>query len=441
MMKTKSLGILGATLALAILAGSCLTDLPEEKVTVTFDSQGGSEVEKVVLTRGGTLGSGLVAPTKGTDTFMGWFNGFDKFEASTVINTDITLSARWNVAGAGDFAIVTFSSPGAIPPETKVNVRKGKPLGPLFPIDPRMKGSSFEGWKSGTDTFGANSAVTEDVTVTADWSEKAEHTVKLLIPEIHREANPGVHEKEFKVFHGDGINDWEIQIPKELNTAADPNVNQFHKFFMWTDDGTANGLVYNERTPVTGDVTLSGFFGLYFHPKSFDVDLSTMLVETPGAGNIIRSPRVTNPTTNADGSVTVTFPSASSFVWFHTPTDLRPLMDLASVVNETQFRFEVDYEFADPARNTPGNQYNFLIANIRQNDNWNSTEVKGLTLDEINNGIGDLVNEGEIHKVAGTIANFAQNRDWVVIRGGRDIEILNGPITVTFKSIKVHLVQ
>jgi hypothetical protein len=66
-------------------------------------------------------------------------------------------------------------------------------------------------------------------------------------------------------------------------------------------------------------------------------------------------------------------------------------------------------------------------------------------LDEINNGIGEGAESGEIHHVAATIVNFPQNRDWVVIRGGRpagDNEVsLRGAFRITFKSIKIHLIQ
>jgi uncharacterized repeat protein (TIGR02543 family) len=444
-----AVSVVSVVLALTVLLTACLTELPPEDVTVTFDADGGTPApDPVVLTKGQTLGE-LTTPTKGTDEFLGWYNGFDKFTEGTVINANITLTAKWGWKPDVDTTqrvTVTFSAPdGGIPAETKVLVVVGKPLGPLFPVDPRKQGSWFEGWQDeDTDPFTKTTVVTEDITVTADWSPKTKYTVTLKVPAIHQDANPGINDTTFEVYEGDSVDDWVKQFPTDMGCAPDPDENRFYKFFRWSHNGTAGGIIYTERTPITSNVTLTAYYGMYFHPKTFTVDLSTMGKQTtvsggnPG-GTVVRTPAAQNQTRNADGSVTATFHAAPSFLYFNTPTELRPLMNQASDDNETQFRWEIEYSFANPAQENSDNQFNFMIANLARNDDWNSTVVKDLTLDEINNGSGEGATAGEIHEVKGTIRNYNENKDWIVIRGGRGA--FTNPITITFKSIKIHLVQ
>jgi hypothetical protein len=459
-MKNKIALAISVVLALTVLLTACLTELEDAEVTVTFDVNGGSpDVSPKVLTRGAKLGT-ITSPTKGTDEFIGWYNGFDKFTANTVINDDITLTAKWKGADTtvSDKVTVTFEATDAVPAVTKVQVSKGKALGPIFPVDPRKQGSWFEGWKdSGGTPFTKESVVTGDITITANWKAKDQFTVTLRVTTAHQEANPGIDGTIFYVYDGDSIDEWEKQFPTEMSCAENNDENRYYTFFRWSVGGNAGGIIYNERTPITANVTLTTYYGMYFYPKTFEVDLTTMGVMT-GSGNIDRKPYVGgsgsditipgdtrpaglgSPVTNGDGSVTATFHQNPSFLWFQTPPELRPLLNEASVANETQFAWEIEYEFEDPARETPTNQFNFLIANIRNNDNWNATVVNDLTLTEIN-GIEAEGVPPATHDVAGTIINAQANKDWVVIRGGRGGEVENGPFTITFKSIKIHLLQ
>jgi uncharacterized repeat protein (TIGR02543 family) len=459
-MKSKIAIAVSVFLALTVLLISCLTELEAGSVTVTFDTDGGTPVpEPVTITRGTTLGE-LTTPTKGSDQFIGWYDGFDKYTEDTVINKDITLTAKWGwePPPPASMVTVTFSTPGAVPPETIVTVSPGKALGPMFPVDPRRKGFRFDGWELSSAPFTKSTVINGNQTVTAKWTAKTAHTVTLRVTATHQAANPGIDGTIFEVFDGDSIDEWEPRFPKDLGTAPDPDENRFYKFFRWSVGGNAGGIIYTERTPIESDVTLTTYYGMYFHPREFDVDFSTMGLYTGttaidrkpyvgGPGPDITMPGDTRPAglgsplENADGSVTVSFHASPAFLWFKTPEDLRPLLNQASVANETQFRWEIEYTFADPLRETPDNQFNFLIANVRTGEGWNSTDVKDLTLDEITNGSGEGATAGEIHNVIGTISNVG-SRDYIVIRGGRGTEVGDkGPFTITFKSIKIHLVQ
>lgn len=74
------------------------------KATVTFNSNGGSAVEAKTIDQG-TLVEG-VTPTRAGDTyydtytFGGWYLNGKKFDFSTVVESDITLVAKWNYGTA-----------------------------------------------------------------------------------------------------------------------------------------------------------------------------------------------------------------------------------------------------------------------------------------------------------------------------------------------------
>ena len=72
----------------------------EEKVVVTFDTQGGSTVNAVEVTKGGKVTKPATDPTKADKVFAGWYKesacttpwNFD----TDVVNADITIYAKWD---------------------------------------------------------------------------------------------------------------------------------------------------------------------------------------------------------------------------------------------------------------------------------------------------------------------------------------------------------
>jgi len=64
------------------------------KVSVTFDSDGGSAVSSQLI-KYNTVATEPTAPTKDGFTFAGWYNGETEFVFTTPITADITLTATW----------------------------------------------------------------------------------------------------------------------------------------------------------------------------------------------------------------------------------------------------------------------------------------------------------------------------------------------------------
>ena len=68
------------------------------KVTVTFNSDGGTSVDEQKVLRG-QKATAPTAPTKAGYSFEGWYNGATKFDfANTPVTDDITLTAQWTPA-------------------------------------------------------------------------------------------------------------------------------------------------------------------------------------------------------------------------------------------------------------------------------------------------------------------------------------------------------
>ncbi len=67
---------------------------PEASYTITFDSAGGSEVQKQTVKKGQKV-TQPAAPTKKGYTFAGWYNGSTKYDFSKAVTGNLTLTAKW----------------------------------------------------------------------------------------------------------------------------------------------------------------------------------------------------------------------------------------------------------------------------------------------------------------------------------------------------------
>ena len=61
---------------------------------VSFDSDGGSEVTSIQVAQGTSI-TAPIAPNKEGFNFIGWYDGNDLYDFSSIVNNDITLTAKW----------------------------------------------------------------------------------------------------------------------------------------------------------------------------------------------------------------------------------------------------------------------------------------------------------------------------------------------------------
>ena len=138
-----------------------------QKITITFDSKGGSKVNSITIEKGSEL-SFPNDPTYKGYTFIGWTDKNGKVVADkTVFNEDTTLYAKWQKLDAQKVTI-TFDSKGG----SKVNsvvINKGSKL--TFPSNPTYSGHTFAGWTDSNGNMVANNTTfNANATLYAKWN-------------------------------------------------------------------------------------------------------------------------------------------------------------------------------------------------------------------------------------------------------------------------------
>lgn len=140
--------------------------------TVSFDCGGKAEgTSKEVLYEG--IVTPPAEPTADGYQFKGWYtqeNDGKLFDFTQPIKEDVTVYAHWSEVKPD--RTVYFDCGSQAEGSTKVVVQYGKTVTP--PDNPKADGYQFEGWytqKDGGEEFDFSQAITEDVTVCAQWSE------------------------------------------------------------------------------------------------------------------------------------------------------------------------------------------------------------------------------------------------------------------------------
>jgi uncharacterized repeat protein (TIGR02543 family) len=175
-MKLKLLSIIAVTL-LAFAFISCDPSTGEITYTITFNAHGGTVSPASKTVTAGAQAGALPTPTKGTDTFSGWYTEADGggtlFTSTTVVNANITVHAHWIPAGTTTYTI-TFNTNGGIPSPASRTVTAGETAGAL--PEPTRNYFDFAGWFTNnhilTNEFTAATAVNGDITIFAKWNVK-----------------------------------------------------------------------------------------------------------------------------------------------------------------------------------------------------------------------------------------------------------------------------
>ncbi|MBR6072475.1 MAG: InlB B-repeat-containing protein, partial [Acholeplasmatales bacterium] len=159
-----------------------------QKVTVTFNSNGGTQVVAQSINKGGKV-TKPTNPTKAsvtegnkttTYTFGGWYTdtGLTKaFDFNTVVNANTTLYAKWNATITEELT-VTFNTMGGSSIQQQKVIKGNKVARPT--TDPTKNATaqftySFAGWykdQAYTTVFDfANEVINANTTIYAKWTE------------------------------------------------------------------------------------------------------------------------------------------------------------------------------------------------------------------------------------------------------------------------------
>ena len=145
-------------------------------ITITFDSDGGLEVDKLTFKKGTEVE--LPTSTKDGFEFGGWFNGETEFkkEDTPKLEKDILLKAKWNeLTSEESLMTINFDSKGG----NKVSSIQVKCINNSTEITnlptPKREGYNFMSWadKNGTPILnGANLICDEKLDLYANWEKK-----------------------------------------------------------------------------------------------------------------------------------------------------------------------------------------------------------------------------------------------------------------------------
>ena len=174
-------GILGVMLVFGTMTAGC--DNPNNNppgnqgatYTVTFDTDGGTEVSSQSVVSGGKV-TRPADPTKAEHTFANWYKEEDKTNLwsfdTDAVTEDTTLYAKWVAGENVPSFTVTFNTDGGTPVPSPQSVVQGEPV--AKPADPVKTGKIFDGWyKEGTtNPWNFNTdTVTAATTLYAKWVE------------------------------------------------------------------------------------------------------------------------------------------------------------------------------------------------------------------------------------------------------------------------------
>lgn len=230
-----------------------------EACKVTFDTNGGTEVEPQIVAKGKTA-------DKPDTTKVGYVLDYwiteegNTFDLNTeVITSDITLKAIWAKSGA---LTVSFNSNGgsAVDPQTVEIWGKAEKS-----ADPTKAGSYFVCWVLGGTVFDFdNELISTDITLDALWNTAKYYTV---------------------TFDTEGGSYVPLQRVRENNKAYQPTspTKKGYIFQCWTTD---DGREFSFNTSITSDTILSARWQRYTHHVAFDTTGGTDVIpETIGDGD------------------------------------------------------------------------------------------------------------------------------------------------------------
>ena len=138
-------------------------DYTDRYCVLTFNSNGGSEIEPIEILYGNVI-SRLPIPIKDGFFFTGWFTDealTNKFEEGTEILDDYLLYAGW-----AKECVVTFDTNGGSLIQS-VSLAEGTKL--TKPTDPTKEGYEFVCWTLNGNEYNFDNPVTSSITLVAKW--------------------------------------------------------------------------------------------------------------------------------------------------------------------------------------------------------------------------------------------------------------------------------
>ena len=206
-------------------------------VKITFDTNGGSQLNSQILEKEGKL-TKPNDPTKEGYIFDGWYVDDEEFDFDRVLTENVTLVARWKKVESSeeeDKFTVTFETDGVV--YANKAVEKDKLLSE--PTDPTKEGYDFISWQLDGKDFDFSTKITKDITLIATWEKKVTNTTTIR------------HKITFDSAGGTSVPYKMVDKTKAVSKPADPTRSGY-TFLGWY----LNNTLYNFSKGVYDNITL-----------------------------------------------------------------------------------------------------------------------------------------------------------------------------------------
>ena len=205
------------------------------QITVKFNTNGGSKVDNQKV----KSGEKVVEPTNVTKygfILDGWYLNNTKYDFSTPVTKNITLSAKWNEDPSVKRYTVKFdSNKGSSVSSQRVIEEQTA----TTPKTPTKSGYKFVEWQLDGKKYDFKTKVTKDITLKAKWEELKKYTVTF-------NYDNGSSNTTVTVTEGSTVS--------EPSKPSKPN----YAFKEWQLDGKK----YDFKTKVTKNITLVAVYNL-----------------------------------------------------------------------------------------------------------------------------------------------------------------------------------
>ena len=211
--------------------------LSDEKFTVSFNSNGGTEVFDQVNIESGGLATTPTNPKKEGYIFVGWYKDEAltlAFDFNTPILSNITLYAKWNEVSLDKYT-VSFETNGGTAILSITDIASHEKI--TRPIDPTKKGYTFGGWyidSLTTSPYDFETGVTGNITLYAKWI-------------------PNTYIVTFNSNGGSSVSQQNIKHGFKVETPQVPTKDGY-QFVCWKLEGSSDAFDFN--TPITSNITL-----------------------------------------------------------------------------------------------------------------------------------------------------------------------------------------
>ncbi|MCL2143567.1 MAG: InlB B-repeat-containing protein, partial [Methanomassiliicoccaceae archaeon] len=247
---------------------------PEYYFKVIFDADNGTASEEAWALKGEIVAEPTV-PTKGSLTFIGWYDGDTEWEFSDAVTTDITLKAKYENDPEYYFEVTFDDDNGNT---VIVWVLKGDTV--AEPAIPSKGSLSFIGWFVNGTIWDFVDPVNEDMTLTAVYENDPEYYYKVIFDGDNGSLS------ESWVLKGEIVAEPAVPVKGSLT------------FIGWFLGGTE----WDFSDAVTTDITLKAKYGNdpdYYFKVVFDDDSGNAVIEW-----VLKDTQANEPSVPSKGSLT-----------------------------------------------------------------------------------------------------------------------------------------